>query len=159
VRVGAEAHVGEGAVVHVPGGEAVQDRVVVTEAHVVRARLVVPALGVVVVGVVQLLRRVGGIGLVDAGQLGGVLLAVGRVAVPGLGVAVLVGQRLDVGVRVVAVAGVLARTVGVVLDLGQTRAPRAVLVRRWSFRRLSWKPCGPAGRRRTWWTSAHRCRS
>jgi hypothetical protein len=133
VRVGAEAHVGEGAVVHVPGGEAVEAGVVVAEAHVVGAGLGVPALGVVAVGVVRLLGGVVGVGLVDTGEVRLVVGAVGRVAISGFGVAGVVGQGLDVGVAVVAVVAVLGRAVGVVLDLGEAFAPRAVLVRLGEF--------------------------
>lgn len=94
-----------------------------------RSGLGVPPLGVAAVGVVVLLGRVGGVGLVDAGELRVVVAAVGAVAVSGLGVSVLVGQGFDVGVAVVAVEAVLARPVGVVLDLGEPFTPRAVLVR------------------------------
>jgi hypothetical protein len=128
-RVVGQVHVGEGAVVQVPGDEAVDARGVVPEAHVVGARVLVPALGVEAVRVVLILGGIGRVGLVDAGELGPIVVAVRGVAVGGLGVAVVVGHRLDVGVAVVTVVAVLRRPVLVVLDLREALTPRAVLVR------------------------------
>src|SRR6266542_267642 len=127
-RVEAEVHVGQGAVVVVAGQEPVQRGAVVPEAHVVRAGGLVPSLGVEPVRVVRLLRRVDRVGLVDATELGAVVLAVGGVAVGGLGVAGAVGHLVDVGVRVVAVVAVFLGAVGVVLDLREPFAPGRVPV-------------------------------
>ncbi|GAA4609518.1 hypothetical protein GCM10023107_92000 [Actinoplanes octamycinicus] len=68
--------------------------------------------------------------LVDAGELGAVVAAVGRVAISGLGVAGSVSQGLDIGVRVVAVIGILGAASSLWGYLRQPLSPRRVLVRR-----------------------------
>jgi hypothetical protein len=65
---------------------------------------------------------VGRVGFVDAGELGVVVAAVGGVAVGGFRVAGLVGEGFDVGVRVVAVEGVLIGAVAVVVRQSRKRS-------------------------------------
>nr|SBP01078.1 hypothetical protein BN4615_P10594 [Nonomuraea gerenzanensis] len=123
-----EGQVLKGAVIGIEVEETVEAGIVVAEPHVVHAGGVIPALAVEAVGVVLLLGRgIDGIGFVNAREEFVVVTAVGGVAVGGAGVAVLLGDLLDVGVRVVAVIGRLFRTVGVDLHLGQPLAPGAVL--------------------------------
>lgn len=75
-RIQAEVHVGQGAVVGVPRQEAVEARIVIAESHVVLARCRIPTLGVEPVRVVRLLRGIGRVRLVDAGELCVVVLSV-----------------------------------------------------------------------------------
>src|SRR5713101_3077575 len=128
-RVGGQAGVVEGAVVHVAGQELVEARVVGAEAHVVLGGGGVPAHRVVPVGVERLGGgRAGGGVLVGAGELGLVVVAVGGVGVGGGGAAGLAGDGFDVGVVVVGVVAAGRRPIRVVGGLGQPGAAGGVVV-------------------------------
>jgi hypothetical protein len=101
------------------GGEPVEAGVVVAEAHVVATGRRIEAFGVEPVRVVRLFGRVGGVGLVDAGELGIVVAAVRGVPVRGFGVPGSVSDLLDIAVRVVPVEPVLLTAIGVVFRLRQ----------------------------------------